>query len=87
TDIIATPAQNNGNLMELRNQIHQLPEVAESAIVTDTMLDAEFAASLEGDSPMTVAAWSPELGSALRTGAVIPEPEPGTIILPPTPET
>lgn len=87
TDIIVTPAGDTDNPVELGNCVSQLPQVANTAVVSDVVLDAEFAASPDSDGPMTVAAWTPQLGSVLRTDAIIPEPEPGTIILPPTPET
>lgn len=87
TDIIVTPAGDTDNPVELGNRVSQLPQVANTAVVSDVVLDAEFAASPDSDGPMTVAAWTPQLGSVLRSDAIIPEPEPGTIILPPTPET
>jgi len=86
-DITVTPSGSAEDLAELSAQISQLSEVAASAVVADVMLDASFSASPDGGGPMTVAAWNPQLSSVLRTDAVIPEPAPGTIILPPTPET
>ncbi|AQQ15711.1 ABC transporter permease YtrF precursor [Corynebacterium glaucum] len=86
-DITVTPSGSAEDLAELSAQISQLTEVAASAVVADVMLDASFSASPDGGGPMTVAAWNPQLSSVLRTDAVIPGPAPGTIILPPTPET
>ncbi len=86
-DIIATPTGGTYSPVSLHNRVSQLPEVAGSAIVTTTMLDADSAASPDGSGPMTVTAWSSQLESALRTGTAIAEPEPGTVILPPTPQT
>ncbi|GAA1184872.1 ABC transporter permease YtrF precursor [Corynebacterium glaucum] len=90
-DITVTPSGEAevpaGDPAELSAQISQLTEVAASAVVADVMLDASFSASPDGGGPMTVAAWNPQLSSVLRTDAVIPGPAPGTIILPPTPET
>lgn len=86
-DITVTPSGDVDNLDELSEQISRLPGVDASAAVADVMLDASFSASPGSDGPMTVAAWNPQLNTVLRTDAEIPEPAPGTIILPPTPET
>lgn len=86
-DITVTPSGDVKNLDELSDQISQLPGVDVSAAVADVMLDASFSASPDSDGPMTVAAWNPQLNTVLRSDTEIPEPAPGTIILPPTPET
>ncbi|UIZ91635.1 FtsX-like permease family protein [Corynebacterium sp. CNCTC7651] len=81
TDVVVTP---NGDAGALAATIAELPEVEAAAAVTDLVLDASFA---DTEGPMTVAAWNPQLGGVLRTDTAIAEPTPGTIILPPTPQT
>lgn len=86
-DITVTPDSDTEDITDVAVEIQHLPGVAASVVVDGLMLDASFSATPDGDGPMTVVAWNPQIQSVLSTDAVIPEPAPGTIILPPTPET
>lgn len=81
TDVFATQ---KGDIANTAAQLRQLPEVDASAAVSGVMLDAVFP---ENDSPLTVIGYTTDLPHVLATSAQIPPPEPGTIILPPTPDT
>lgn len=81
TDVIVTQ---EGDIVDSTAKLRQLPEVEASAIVSGVMLDAVFP---HRDNPLTVIGYTPDLPHVLATKAEIPSPQPGTIILPPTPDT
>lgn len=81
TDIFAT---HKDSIADAAAELRNLPEVAASATVPGVMLDAVFP---DAENPLTVIGYSPDLPDVLATNAEIPPPEPGTIILPPTPDT
>lgn len=80
TDIFVTPSE---DAAQLADQIQSLPTVAASTTVQSLMVDATFDAQ---SRPLTVVAWTPQLADVLRTETTIAQPEPGTMILPPTPD-
>lgn len=81
TDVFAT---HQGDIADAAAEVRKLPEVAASATVSGVMLDAVFP---DAENPLTVIGYSPDLPNVLATDAEIPPPDPGTIILPPTPDT
>lgn len=81
TDVFVTPDDDPNRLA---NRINRLSDVTAATPVAGIMLDAEFATN---SNPLNVVGWTPELLNVLTTESHIPEPDPGTIILPPTPDT
>lgn len=81
TDVFVTPSDDPRRLAD---RINQLPDVNGSTPVAGIMVDAEFATN---SNPLNVVGWTPALVTVLNTESQVPEPAPGTIILPPSLDT